>query len=259
MEPTEIWAKAFESVRQEVAVPTVWLAMEAARPLTIDGNYFVAALSLQEAYLAGHLQDNLATSAIEEALRTITGRILAFRLIIGESLADWEGVKAREAASSRPAEAPPTFLRPSEIAEPPPAFFRSESSPAPAAPEPAPRPVAPQSVAPPAASGASTHVASPSPSWEKLNERLSAGYKATPYIKYAHGQAMFVLTAMRIISDTMDVLMPPPGAPRDDAQERMLGKTIDRLSGIVNLDSLFLALELMRFRDSQGKDVGLPF
>lgn len=254
MEPTEIWAKAFESVRQEVAVPTVWLAMQAARPLTIDGNYFVAALPAQEDYLAGHLQDNLATTAIEEALRTITGRILAFRLIIGESLADWEAQKAREASSSRPAEAPPTFLRPSEIAEPPPAFFRSESSPVPAAPEPAPR-----SVAPPMPSGVSTHVPSPSPSWEKLNERLSAGYKATPYIKYAHGQAMFVLTAMKIISDTMDVLMPPPGAPRDDTQERMLAKTIDRLSGIANLDSLFLALELMRFRDAQGKDVGLPF
>ena len=257
MEPTEIWNSAFDIVRRELSVPTVWLAMQAARPLTIDGNYFIAALPLQEGYLAGHLQDNQATTAIEEALRTITGRILAFRLIIGETPADWEAVKAREAASSRPAEAPPTFLRPSEIAEPPPAFFRSESSPAPA---PAPEPAAPENTAPaPTASGASTHVASPSPSWEKLNERLSAGYKATPYIKYAHGQAQFVLTAMKIISDTMDVLMPPPGAPRDDSQERMLGKTIDRLSGIVNLDSLFLALELMRFRESQGKNVDVPF
>lgn len=253
MEPTEIWNRVFDMVRRELAVPTVWLAMQAARPLTIDGNYFVAALAAQEDYLAGHLQDNQATTAIEEALRAVTGRILAFRLITGDSLADWEAQKAREASSSRPAEAPPTFLRPSEIAEPPPAFFRSESSPAPAAPEPAPR-----SVVPPATSGASAHTASPSPSWEKLNERLSAGYKATPYIKYAHGQAQFVLTAMKIISDTMDVLMPPPGAPRDDAQERLLGKTIDRLSGIVNLDSLFLALELMRFRESLGKNVDIP-
>ncbi len=251
MEPTEIWAKAFESVRREVAVPTVWLAMQAARPLTIDGNYFIAALPLQEDYLAGHLQDNQATTAIEEALRTITGRILAFRLIIGDSLADWEAQKARDASTSRPAEAPPTFLRPSEIAEPPPAFFRSESSPAPAAPEPAVPHVAPRATP--------TSTRTVSPSWEKLNERLSAGYKATPYIKYAHGQAQFVLTAMKMISDTMDVLMPPPGAPRDDAQERMLGKTVDRLSGIVNLDSLFLALELMRFRESQGKSVDMSF
>jgi len=250
MEPTEIWNKAFDIVRREVAVPTVWLAMQAARPLTIDGNYFVAALPAHEGYLAGHLQDNQATSAIEEALRTVTGRILAFRLITGEALADWEAQKAREAATSRPAEAPPTFLRPSEIAEPPPAFFRSESSPAPAA---APPPAAPTPAAPTPAPSASTRTVSPS--WEKLNERLSTGYKTTPYIKYAHGQAQYVLTAMKMISDTMDVMMPPPGAPRDDAQERMLTKTVERLSGIVNLDPLFLALELMRYRDSVGKGV----
>jgi len=251
MEPTEIWNKAFDIVRREVALPTVWLAMQAARPLTIDGNYFVAALPAEEDYLAGHLQDNQATTAIEEALRTAAGRILAFRLITGDSLADWEAQKTREASSSRPAEAPPTFLRPSEIAEPPPAFFRSESSPAPAA-EPAPAAAATPRPSAPASDR------TVSPSWEKLNERLGHGYKSAPYIKYAQGQAQYILMAMKLISDTMDAVMPPPGAPRDDAQERMLTKTIERLSGIVNLDALFLALELMRFRDSQGKSVDIP-
>ncbi len=51
----------------------------------------------------------------------------------------------------------------------------------------------------------------------------------------------------------MDVQMPPPGAPRDDAQERLLAKTIERLSGIINLDPLFIALELLRYRELQGK------
>jgi hypothetical protein len=250
MEPTEIWASAFDIVRRALAVPTVWLAMQAARPLTIDGSYFVAALPASEEYLAGHLQDNQATTAIEEALRTVTGRILAFRLITGDSLADWQAQKTREAASSRPAEAPPAFFRAEELAEPPPAFFRSESSPPPAASEPSPASPAPAAPAP------STRVVSPS--WEKLNERLGQGYKSAPFIKYAHGQAQYILTAMKLISDTMDVLMPPPGAPRDDAQERLLTKAIERLSGIVNLDPLFLAMELMRFRESQGKDVDIP-
>ena len=253
MEPTEIWTGAFDIVRREVAVPTVWLAMQAARPLTIDGNYFVVALPTQEEYLASHLQEYQATTAIEEALRTITGRILAFRLITGESLADWEAQKAREAATSRPAEAPPTFLRPSEIAEPPPAFFRSEYSPPPAA---EPAPAEPTAAAPRPSAPASTRTVSPS--WEKLNERLGHGYKSAPYIKYAQGQAQFILTAVKMISDTMDVMMPPPGAPRDDAQERMLTKAIERLSGIANLDALFLALELLRFRESEGKGIDIP-
>ena len=257
MEPTEIWANAFDIVRRGLAVPTVWLAMQTARPLTIDGNYFIAGLPLQEQYLASHLQDHEATNAIEEALRAVTGRILALRLITGETPADWEAQKARDAATSRPAEAPPTFLRREEIAEPPPAFFRSEYSPLPSASEQAA--TEPVRAAPAPSPRASTSTRTVSPSWEKLNERLSLGYKSAPYIKYAHGQAQYVLTAMKMISDTMDVVMPPPGAPRDDAQERLLAKTVDRLSGIVNLDSLFLALELMRYRETEGKNVDLPF
>ena len=247
MEPTEIWARTFDIVRAELAVPTVWLAMQAAKPLAVDGNYFVAALSHQDEYLESHLQTTEATLAIEEALRTITGRVLAFRLIIGDALSDWEAQKALDAATSRPAEAPPAFFRSEASAEPPPAFFRSESSPAPAEPEPIPvARVHPET----------TRVVSPT--WEKLNERLSLGYKSAPFIKYAHGQAQYVLTAVKLISDTMDMMMPPPGAPRDDIQERMLIKAIERLSGIVNLDALFLSLELLRYRESQGKNIDIP-
>ena len=250
MEPSEIWARTFDAVRRTLNSPTLWLAMQAARPLAVDGNYFVAALPRQDQYLATHLQTSEATLAVEEALRDVTGRILAFRLIVGEALTDWEEQKARDAATSRPAEAPPAFFRSESSAAPPPAFFRSDSSPAPA-PEPVPAPAAPA-----VSSAASTRIVSPT--WEKLNERLGQGYKSAPFIKYAHGQAQYVLTAVKLISDTMDVMMPPPGAPRDDAQERMLAKAIERLGGIANLDPLFLSLELLRFRESQGKTVELP-
>jgi hypothetical protein len=251
MEPTEIWARTFDIVRAKLAAPTVWLAMQAAKPLAVDGNYFVAALSHQDEYLESHLEGTEATLAIEEALRTVTGRVLAFRLIIGDALSDWEAQKALDAATSRPVEAPPAFFRSESSAEPPPAFFRSESSPPPAEPEPAAPPVAARSYS------ESTRIVSPT--WERLNERLSAGYKSTPFVKYAHGQAQYVLTAVKLISDTMDVMMPPPGMPRDDAQERMLIKAIERLSGIINLDALFLSLELLRYRESQGKNIDIPF
>lgn len=251
MEPTEIWTRTFDKVRRSVSQPAVWLAMQAARPLTIDGSFFVAALPPQEQYLAVHLEDNQATLAIEEALRDITGRILAFRLIIGTTLADWEREKAKEAA------APPA---PEAAAQPPPAFFRSEYSAAPTAPaEPVLKTVRPahttmKAAAPPAAPERAV-----SPTWEKLNERLSLGYKSAPYIKYPHGQAQYILTAMKIISDTMDALLPPPGEPRDDQGERQLTRTIERLGGIVNLDPLFLALELLRYRETQGKAVDIAF
>ena len=240
MEPSEIWAKACDRVRQAIADPTVWLAMQAARPLIIDGSFFVAALPKQEEYLAVHLLNNQATIAVEEALQNVAGRILAFRLIIGDSVAEWNAEKSRTQTNDlepMPGEYKSAEHKSAERthAEPPPAFFRSESS-------------------PPPLSQTKREV---SPTWEKLTERLNLGYKAAPFIKYPHGQAQYVLTAVKLISDTMDVQMPPLGAPRDDAQERALAKVIERLSGIVNLDPMFLALELLRFREMHGKSADI--
>ncbi len=241
MEPSEIWASAAGRVRQEVADPTVWLALRAAQPLLIDGNFFVAALPPSDEYLAAHLLNHQATSAIEEALREAAGRILAFRLIIGTSAADWAAEKAQEAAGAFVPSAPEH-----QVAEPPPAFFRSEATPPP--PQIAPRPAP--------ADRPQEKAREVAPTWDKLSERLNAGYKSAPYVKYAHGQAQFVLTAVKLISDTMDVQM-PVGKPRDDAQERLLAKVIERLSGIINLDPLFIALELLRYRESQGKSLDI--
>lgn len=231
MEPIEIWGMVFEIVRKQLPIPAVWLAMQAAKPLTIDGNYFVAALPPQERYLSNNLQDDQTATAIEDALKEITGRILAFRLIEGTTLADWEQEKARELAP---------------------------------APEPIPTAVPGHAVmgkAGPTAQTAPTSAHLPSadsppnvsPTWEKLNERLMHGYKTAPFIKYPHGQAQFVLAAVQCVSNTMDLLMPPTGAPRDDLQERALAKVIERLGSVINLDPMFLSLELLRFRGTQGK------
>ena len=242
MEPSQIWANVANRVRQEIADPTVWLALRAAQPLLIDGSFFVTALPPPDEYLAAHLLNAQATTAIEEALRDAAGRILAFRLIIGTSAADWAAEKARESAGAFVPSSPEH-----QAAEPPPAFFRSEATPPPAE-------MTVPSAARPTISQPAREVAQ---TWEKLSERLSLGYKTAPFIKYPHGQAQFVLTAVKLISDTMDVQMPPPGAPRDDAQERLLAKAIERLSGIVNLDPLFIALELLRYRELQGKNTDI--
>jgi len=218
MEPSEIWGMVFELIRKAFPNPTIWLAMRAVKPLTIDGNYFIAALSEQDEYMASSLLDHQTSTAIEDALQQITGRILAFRLIKGETLADWELEKAQESVSPTPEPVPTTQEKSVPI--------------------------------PPQSSADSGRVVSPT--WEKLTERLNLGYKSAPFVKYPHGQAQFVLSAVKSISDTMDLLLPPPGGQRDDAQERALAKVIERLGSVVNLDPLFLSLELLRYRESQG-------
>jgi hypothetical protein len=238
MEPSEIWARVTDRVRQEIADPTVWIAMQQAKPLLIDGSFFVAALPKQEQYLAAHLLNNQATIAVEDALRNVANRILAFRLVIGDSAADWEAEKRREQASG--------------AAEELPAEFRGEVF-GEALPEAAPTALTRSA---PRTAPIETH-RDVSQTWEKLAERLNLGYKAAPFIKYPHGQAQYVLTAVKLISDTMDVQMPPEGSPREDAQERALTKIIERLSGIVNLDAMFIALELLRYRELHGKNTDI--
>lgn len=245
----EIWAKAFEQVRSGLAEPTVWLAMQAARPVTIDGSDFVVAVPPADKYLASSLQAAQAAATIEEALETVSGRVLALQVVVGTSLADWEAQKTPALSwDENDGE---------DAAAPPPAFFRSEYSAAPAEPAPAPPPAA-QTMTMKSAPRPAAPARVPSPSWDKLNERLSQGYKVAPFIKYPHGQAQYVLTAVKLISDTMDALMPPPGAARDDAQERLLTKAVERLGSVVNLDPLFLSLELLRFRESEGKGTDIP-
>lgn len=232
MGPTEIWMTAADHVRQEIADPTVWLAMRAAQPLVIDGSFFVAGLPPQEEYLAVHLLNHQTTTAIEDALEEAAGRILAFRLVIGTSVAAWEAEKAREAGeAAAPASDP--FL---DVPIVPPSSETVHASPRPAPAE------------------AAREVTL---TWEKLSERLNHGYKTAPFVKYPHGQAQFVLTAVKIISDTMDVQMPPAGAPRDEHQERQLAKIVERLSGIINLDPLFISLELLRYRELFGKNLDI--
>ncbi|MDQ2687230.1 MAG: hypothetical protein M3Y28_05110 [Armatimonadota bacterium] len=241
MEPTsaetaplaEIWARTFDRVRREVDVPTVWLAIQSVTPLAIDGNFFVASLPSDQQFLRINLENAEASGAIEEALREVTGRILAFRLIRGQTLADWER------------ERPPDATRPDAayhggITQTSP--FEHRTSP-PTRPAERPHP---------------SREPSPSPSWDKLNERLSQGYKTAPYNKYPHGQARYLMQCIPILSDTMDVLMPPPGQPRDEHQERSLAKTLDRLGSIMgNLDPIFIALELLRFRQAEGIDISV--
>lgn len=221
----EIWARVFDRVRRDINVATVWLAMQAIKPLAIDGHYFVAALPTDMKFLGINLQSGEVSLAIEDALQKEMGRVLAFKLIEGETLADWEVEKVSAATPPRAAPS----------AEVPPAARAAESM-------------------------SAEHYAPPSDrevfqTWEALNEELVHGIKSARLMKYPQGQAAYILSSIEKISDTMDLLFPAAGQPRDEAQERTLAKTIDRLGSVVNLDPLFIALDLGRYRRSIGKDI----
>ena len=246
---SEIWARTFNRVQREVDIPTVWLAMQAVRPIIVDGNRFVATLPPDLRYLSMNLESSDAAHAIESSLEEIMGRPLAFILIEGQTVEDWEAEKA-ELLGSAPIltfddddDMGPEF--PVDTSDNP--IFAAMAA---APPSPAPTFAPPTST--PSFSGAPSDEGFDS--WEKLNGYIGHEQKHFPLIRYPHGQARFLLHCARHISGTMDRLMPPPGAPSDNEQERQLAKSIERLAQGLSLDPFFVSLEIMRFRQWTGRE-----
>jgi hypothetical protein len=253
----EIWLRVFDRVRREVDVATVWLAMQAAKPLLMDGSYFVVSFPPESQYLAVNLDTHEATSAIEQALKEVAGRILAFRVIKGQTAEDWQREKTGLAGPDAAASPPP--VSPSAASVPPGVVPRHVAQ-VPPTPQTAPQRAESEGHGSRSrmARNASAGQREVIESWDKLYERLAQGYKTAPLIKYPVGQARFLLESVRMISDTMDVLMSDDAAGPDHDQERLLAKTLERLGLIMgHLDTLFIALELIKYRESLGRNVGL--
>lgn len=244
---SEVWARTFSRVKQEIDVPTVWLAMQAVRPLTIDGNRFIGTIPKDLRYLSMNLDSSEANGAIEQALQEIAGRPLVFHLIDGETIEDWEKEKSdllvppadeqfyldtADLEFSWPMETAPV----TSISEGPFAEYRGQET---VYRPPLNDPEGPDGF----------------DSWEKLNEFIAQEYKASPSVRYAHGQAKYLLKCARVFSGTIDRLMPRPGEPPDNEKERLLTKSIERLGIVLSLDPLFVSLEIMRYRMIAGKEV----
>jgi len=241
---SEIWARTFNRVQREVDIPTVWLAMQAVRPIVVDGNRFVATLPPDLRYLSMNLESSDAAHAIESSLEEIMGRPLAFILIEGQTVEDWEAEKAEllgteplitfdedDMGVDFPVDTSDQLVFKDEEVPPPPAFAA---------------PTMPSFSAAPSDGGFD--------SWDKLNTYIGHEQKHFPMIRYPHGQARFLMHCAKHISGTMDRLMPPPGAPLDTEQERMLAKSIERLAQGLTLDPFFVSLEVLRYRQSIGRE-----
>jgi len=307
---TEVWKRVSDRLHGTINLPTVWLALQAVQPLEIDGSLFVVAIPKNMKFLAANLKSADHSLAVEEALSEVTGRILAFHIIDGETLDDWANERPRVYESLTGGQVPDapqeSFYRPSEQAPPAP-------PPPPSPPQAAQhtqqhaahqpshhakhtgpshpithgaQPTSPQAAPshspndedpdllptnPYAREHASRSVtflegftpAAPTENrvviknWDELSVDLTKRFKTAWGVRYPHGQAQFILNAITRISDTMDALMPAVSQGHDEAQERQLAKLLERLSGVVNLDPMFLSLELFRYRRSIGRKDGI--
>jgi len=92
----QLWRAALEKVKVRLVQPSVWRAMEAGRPITVSGDWFVLGFPASQAHQGGLLNDSRTINIIERALEEDAGRPLQLRIIEGDTMDDWVAYQQRD-------------------------------------------------------------------------------------------------------------------------------------------------------------------
>ncbi len=92
-----IWNRVVDEVKHRVIHPTLWKALEAGVPITVEDDQFVVGFPMGTFHLSGHLNSLDHRNVIEATIAKHTGERLSLRIIEGGTLDDWQAVKVKEA------------------------------------------------------------------------------------------------------------------------------------------------------------------
>src|SRR4051812_25620789 len=92
----KLWQRVIDKVKVRLVLPSVWRAMEAARPLVIENDTLVLGFPASQTHQGGLLTDSKTNNIIERAIEEEAGRVLRLRMIEGETVQDWETSKLRD-------------------------------------------------------------------------------------------------------------------------------------------------------------------
>lgn len=95
----QVWLQASERAKDKIIQPTLWRAVEIARPVTIDGDFFVVGFGTGQLHMAGHLTSAENRNILEAGIYAATGKKLRLAVIDGTDIADWNNYKARQKAA----------------------------------------------------------------------------------------------------------------------------------------------------------------
>ncbi|MBC8135150.1 MAG: hypothetical protein H8F28_04580 [Fibrella sp.] len=96
----ELWTRVVDRVKMALIAPPVWRALERTVPVVWEGDTFVVGFRAGDS-VSGQLAAFETRLAIEKAVRDVTGtETVTYRLIEGDTISDWEYVKARDLAAS---------------------------------------------------------------------------------------------------------------------------------------------------------------
>jgi len=204
-----LWRRATQVILERSdRVSPLLDSMRATVPIAMHGNTLVVGLSGAHQYLAGHLQTPANKHRVVEVLREISGKPLDLRLIEGTTAEDWENVQ--KAQEMQRAKAQGTAKHGAPLVQP----------------------------------QAPGQAAEASDIWGQLNQRLHFAWQSWPHRTLPISKAQFVRDVLPWFVEAEG------GAARDgdseEAIQRGLTKSLDRLAGIADIPATVLALELLR-------------
>lgn len=208
--PQKIWQEATEVVliRSDRFGP-LNQAMQATVPVTLDGDLLVLTIPGPERHLAGHLETASHRNAILNALELVCGRRIDYRMIDGNTVDDWEALKRAE-ARARETAAPATGAGQA------------------------------------GAAGAARPAAVGETPWDEVIQRMHRTYQHLPRRQYPQTKARFLRDALgwiaRVDEDQRF------DAQNEEAHERALARTLERLAAILDLPAVVVAIQLESLR-----------
>ena len=97
----KLWRWTTDQVKARTTTPALWRALEAAKPITIEGDELILGFIVSESHQAGLLADNRTRNTIEQVVESGLKRRLHIQVITGETIQDWEHFKAAQAEGER--------------------------------------------------------------------------------------------------------------------------------------------------------------
>lgn len=206
--PEKLWREATDVVliRSDRFGP-LNQAMQAAVPVTLDGDLLVLTMPGSERHLAGHMETASNRNAIRNALELVYGQRIDFRTIDGTTLEEWEALKQAEAKARQSSAAAAEQV------------------------------------------GAAAAVAAPltgEKPWDELIQRMHRQYQQIVKRQYPQSKARYLREALGWIARTDEEVR--YSAPSEDAHERAVARSIERLAAILDLNPVLVALELDAMR-----------
>ena len=97
----QVWVDTVDRVKDKIVNITFWGALEAAKPIILDGDFFVVGMPPGSTHLGGHLRNSTYRSELERTIEEVSGVHVILRIIDGVGREDWQRVKVREATQDR--------------------------------------------------------------------------------------------------------------------------------------------------------------